>query len=57
MGSKKQKAFADGYYQAVVDTSWECGDCCNRYGPDVDNCPNDMMDRAALIRKNAYAEA
>lgn len=41
-----------GYADAVMDLSWTCGDCGNTYGPDVEHCPNRVLDRAMLNQGN-----
>lgn len=41
-----------GYLQALLDTAWKCVDCGNTYQPDVEGCPNEMIDDAkARVRK------
>lgn len=49
----------DGYrtgYAAALryreDTTWICGDCNNTYGPDVERCPNRILDSLALAKNN-----
>ena len=32
---------------------WNCGDCGNMYGPDVEHCPNTNLD-AAVLAKQAW---
>lgn len=31
---------------------WQCGDCGNLYGSDVDFCPNTILDTLSLAKKN-----
>ena len=40
-----------GYITAVDEFSWNCGDCGNTYGPDVDECPNALLDEMAMHRR------
>ena len=32
-------------------THWNCGDCGNMYGPDVNHCPNTRLDAAILATR------
>lgn len=38
------KAETRGYSKAIDELSWECDDCGNEYGPDVDYCPNKLRE-------------
>lgn len=43
-----------GYDTAIMDLSWQCGDCLNTYGPDVEYCPNKMLDSGVARRHREY---
>lgn len=46
---------AQGYLQALEDTSWTCMDCGNTYEPLITECPNRMLDEAkAALRAAQY---
>lgn len=36
----------------LEDVTWECGDCGNRYGPNVFHCPNTLLDQWMLEHNN-----
>jgi hypothetical protein len=42
------RGYNNGYYDAVAEMSWQCGDCGNRYDRSVMNCPNKFLDKAIL---------
>ena len=42
------KGYACGYYDAIAEMSWECGDCKNTYDISVKYCPNTYLDQAIL---------
>lgn len=55
MGKLKDKipshydlAYAEGYLQGLLDSSWTCGDCGNVYSRDIDFCPNVELDEAKV---------
>lgn len=39
-----------GRIATIDELSWSCGDCGNTYGPDVDECPNALLDEMAMHR-------
>lgn len=43
------KGYACGYYDAIAEMSWQCGDCKNTYDISVKNCPNTYLDQAIVI--------
>ena len=53
MSKKRDLAYAEGYFQGVLDSSWQCHDCGNTYGPDVDECPNMVTDEAKAKLRHA----
>lgn len=44
--NKKSTEFWRGYRKALDDTSWDCGDCGNRYEATVTRCPNNLIHQA-----------
>lgn len=55
MGKMKEKlldhydaGYTNGYYDAVAEMSWKCGDCGNTYDSSVQYCPNKFLDKATL---------
>ena len=40
--------FKNGYSSAVEEMLWSCGDCGNRYDPQVFSCPNTYLHKATL---------
>lgn len=56
--SKKQKidqydiGYTRGYFDAAMETAWQCGDCDNWYDSSVKSCPNTFLDKANFKLKN-----
>lgn len=38
--------YKNGYLDAILEKTWECGDCGNTYESSVQNCPNTQLDKA-----------
>jgi hypothetical protein len=47
------KGYATGYYDAIAEQSWDCGDCGNTYDTSVECCPNKHLDEAIVRLKKA----
>lgn len=49
-----EDGYRTGYAAALRDQeeTWICGDCNNTYGPDVERCPNRILDSLALAKNN-----
>lgn len=47
------RAYANGYLDGILEGSWICDDCGNRYGSDVEHCPNAMLDVAKTRQEAA----
>ncbi len=45
------KGYACGYYDALAELTWECGDCGNIYESSVQYCPNNNLDKAIVSLK------
>lgn len=44
--------YNNGYFDAVMEMAWQCGDCNNWYDRSVQNCPNTFLDKASLKLNN-----
>jgi hypothetical protein len=40
--------YKNGYLDAILESSWKCGDCGNEYDYTVTSCPNTYLDKAHL---------
>lgn len=45
-------AYNNGYFDAVMEASWQCGDCDNWYDSSVKMCPNTFLDKASFKLNN-----
>lgn len=45
---KYDKGYATGYYDAIAEKTWQCGDCKNTYESSVKHCPNQKLDQAIV---------
>lgn len=59
MGKMKQQqmdiydsGYNNGYFDAVMEMSWQCGDCGNWYDPTVTSCPNTYLNKASFKLDN-----
>ena len=55
--SNPKVAYAQGYLDALAETSWTCPDCGNIYDPDVTDCPNRYFDEAKVALRTAQRKA
>lgn len=47
--------YTRGYLDALIETSWTCSDCGNRYEAGVEECPNRYTDRSAASLRFAQS--
>lgn len=50
-------AYAQGFLDALEQTSWTCCDCGNTYDPDITDCPNRYLDEAKVALRAAERRA
>jgi len=46
------RGYVSGYYDAIAEQSWDCGDCGNTYDISVQYCPNKYLDQAIVNLKS-----
>ena len=44
--------YKNGYLDAVLENTWDCGDCGNTYEASVQHCPNEQLDKAHVGKHN-----
>lgn len=50
-------AYAQGFLDALEETSWTCLDCGNTYDPSITECPNRYLDEAKVALRAAQYRA
>ena len=56
-GENPRVAYAQGFLDALEETSWTCCDCGNTYDPNITDCPNRYLDEAKVALRAAQHKA